>query len=675
MNLGLIDWTIVFIGLVILVLSATRTKKYFLSVAGFLASNRLAGRYLLCIGSGAAGSGAVNMLAIFEMYYRGGFAIRWWEQMLGPIVAIVLLSGWIVYRFRQTRALTMAQFFEMRYSKNFRIFVGILAFFAGILNFAIAPAVGGRFFIYFCGLPDNFILLGMSFSTFPIVMLFLLGISLFFTFLGGQIAILITDFLQGIFSYIFFLLIFLYLFFHFGWSNIIEGAYYSPPQESLINPFKAGDTNEFNIWFFLIWAFAIFFTHMSWQGTQGFNSAAKTPHEARMATVISGYRGYIGTATLVLIAIAAYGMMHNPKYSNIATLVSDTLSNIENPQIRKQVTVPVVFSKILPIGLLGCFCLFILGSFISSANSALHSWGCILIQDVILPFKKKNVTSQNHLLLLRLAVLSVAIVVFFFSLFFRQTSHLIMWVNITAALYAGAGAVIIGGLYWKRGTTVAAWTAMIVGLTISAAGIIIKQIDPDFFINEQFMSFTAMLSSLLSYIFVSFINTKTFDLDRILHRGKYAIKEDQVVVRSFTEGGILQRLGITKEFTMSDKFIYFFMFIWTIIWGVVFVIGTIWNLITEVPIRAWAEFWRIWTYIHGVFAFFIAIWLVIGGFRDLSSLLRRLATAKCDDLDDGNVQHQIIAESIIRDDDAQAKTNKANIEDSTDSIGNLKEVH
>ena len=39
---------------------------------------------------------------------------------------IVGISGWVIYRFRETCALTLAQFFEIRYSKKFRIFTGMM---------------------------------------------------------------------------------------------------------------------------------------------------------------------------------------------------------------------------------------------------------------------------------------------------------------------------------------------------------------------------------------------------------------------------------------------------------------------------------------------------------------------------------------------------------------------
>ena len=162
MSMHWIDWTIVVVVITLITVIARSTKKYTKSVADFLAANRSAGRYILNVAGDMTGIGAITVLGMFEIYYSAGFPAAWWSLMGLPLGMILAATGWIVYRFRETRALTMAQFFEIRYSKKFRIFAGLLAFLSGIINFAIFPAVGSRFFIHFCGLPNTLHILGFG---------------------------------------------------------------------------------------------------------------------------------------------------------------------------------------------------------------------------------------------------------------------------------------------------------------------------------------------------------------------------------------------------------------------------------------------------------------------------------------------------------------------------------
>ena len=116
-----------------------------------------------------------------------------------PLQLLIGLSRWVTYRFRQTRALTMAQFLEMRYGKKFRIFAGSICFTSGVINFGIFPAVGANFFNNFCGFAESFTLLGLTLPTYPALTLGLVVVVLHFAMVGGQIAVMTTDFLQATF--------------------------------------------------------------------------------------------------------------------------------------------------------------------------------------------------------------------------------------------------------------------------------------------------------------------------------------------------------------------------------------------------------------------------------------------------------------------------------------------
>ncbi|SVB11359.1 uncharacterized protein METZ01_LOCUS164213, partial [marine metagenome] len=135
MNLSLIDWLIVLISFAGMVLAVNTTKGLMKSVSDFLAAGRSAGRYVVSISSGIAGLGAISVVSFLEMGYVSGFAMAWWGFSSALIILFITVSGWVIYRFRSTRCLTLPQFFEIRYSRRFRIFTGIIAFSAGIINF------------------------------------------------------------------------------------------------------------------------------------------------------------------------------------------------------------------------------------------------------------------------------------------------------------------------------------------------------------------------------------------------------------------------------------------------------------------------------------------------------------------------------------------------------------
>ena len=113
MNIHWIDWTILIVFTAFLVFMALITRKYSRSVADFLSANRLGGRYLLMMSNDMAGTAAIQVIAGFEMFYLAGFASQLWGLAGIPIALFLAVSGWIIYRYRQTRSMTIGQFFEM----------------------------------------------------------------------------------------------------------------------------------------------------------------------------------------------------------------------------------------------------------------------------------------------------------------------------------------------------------------------------------------------------------------------------------------------------------------------------------------------------------------------------------------------------------------------------------
>jgi SSS family solute:Na+ symporter len=230
----------------------------------------------------------------------------------------------------------------------------------------------------------------------------------------------------------------------------------------------------------------------------------------------------------------------------------------------------------------------------------------------------------------------VAAFIFFFSLLFKQGQYILLFFAITGAIFAGgSGAVIIGGLYWKRGTTAAAWAAMLTGSSIAVSGIILHQIKTDFFINGQMFWAIGMFCSALVFVLVSLLGKRrVHDMDKLLNRGKYAVLDETKIVTAVPSRG-WKMLGMGKEFTCGDKFIYIANYIWTGAWTLVFIIGTIYNLSHDVPDQSWMKFWNIYLKIHLTLTVIVIFWFIIGGAKDLKAMIGKLRTMKRDDTDDG----------------------------------------
>ena len=686
MNLHLVDWLIVFVALVGMFYSVSFSSGLMKSVTDFLSAGRTAGRYLISVSSGVAGLGAISVVMFLEMGYIAGFSLAWWGLSQGIIILMLTMSGWVIYRFRSTRCLTLAQFFEKRYSRKFRIFTGIVAFTAGIINFGIFPAVGAQFFISYCGLPESFI----GIPVFPLVMIILLSISLYFVYTGGQIAVIIADFFQGIFATFVLIVVVLYLFFSVGWDQVSHSLEQTPlklakeeitklqgdeayiklsdkekekrkneidekyENSSRINPFKTSNVEDFNFWYFLIGIIGIMYGTMGWQGSQAYNSSAKSAHEAKMGSVLAGFRGLPQGLFFLLVPVLIYVFMNHADYASVAASVELSLQDLETDTLRSQMRGPIVLSTVLPIGLLGAFAALMVAAFISTHDTYLHSWATILVQDVIMPFREKPFDKDTHLKVLRYAILGVAVFIFFFSLLFQQNQAIALFFAITAAIFAGgSGAVIIGGLYWDRGTTKAAWTAIIIGALISVSGVLVKQISVEWLndtssyvqlknilefirnINGQEYWGISMGASAFAYVMVSLLdNSEPFNMDKLLNRGKYAIEGEKKIINENTElGWKIFLMG--EEFTRGDKLIYILNYVWTGIWTLVFIVGTIYNLSNEVSDASWMFFWRNYIYIFIVISLLIIVWFTVGGFHDLKIMMDKLKTEKRDHHDDG----------------------------------------
>lgn len=617
------DWLLVLALLMFMIGSAFTTRKYQTSVADFLVANRCAGRYLLGVSEGIASVGVVTVIGIFEIYYEAGFSLIWWAAVYNLALLGIAMSGWVVYRYRQTRAMTLAQLLEMRYSRRFRIFAGILIFISGTLNFGIFPAIGARFFQHFCGIGSwNVRIAGVLEIDliYALILVILIGLALFFTFMSGQISVMLISFIQGtIFNFVLCLVV-IYLIYQVSWADVVSILLERPKGQSMLDPFNAGQTKNFNVWFYVIQTFGAFYCVRAWQGNQGYFGAALNPHEARMGNILGLWRTLTQQFMMFIIPVFAYVFLRHASFTEAANSVNAHLSALSDPVLQTQLTTTVTLSNLLPVGLIGAFAAAMLAAQVSTDDTYMHSWGSVFIQDVVIPLRKKHFRAEEHVKYLKYSICGVGVFAFLFSLLFPQNDYVMMYLAMTGTIWlGGAGAVIIGGLYWKKGSTLGAYGALITGILFAIISFALPRMwshyGKEFPLNSQELWFISMLASSVVYIVLSLINNEIYDLDKLLHRGKYQVKEISPAEENKTDKlKLWQRfVGVTTDFTAVDKAIYFGIFGYIVLMCLILLLGSIWHFLFGIEESVWKIVWYVYVWTTVLLCIVTVLWYAVGG--------------------------------------------------------------
>jgi SSS family solute:Na+ symporter len=346
----------------------------------------------------------------------------------------------------------------------------------------------------------------------------------------------------------------------------------------------------------------------------------------------------MGLMMLLVPILAAVAMQH-ADFATTAESVTAQLATIEGEAVRTQLQTPLVLTRLLPAGLMGMLCAMMLAAFISTHDTYLHSWGSIFVQDVVMPFRKKPLDPRTHLRALRISYVGVALFAFFFSWLYVPTEAILLFFAATAAIFAGwSGIVTIGGLYTRWGSTPGAWAALVVGGGIPLYGVVAQKIDEKLVpLNGQELWAAGMAAAIVVYVLFSLLRPGSFDLDRLLRRGKHEVPgEREIVARDVGIGWRIFAMG--PEFTRGDRTIYILTYVWTFLNIAVFVAGTTINLTSDVSDEAWLAYWKIYVWVNVCLSGLVILWFGIGGIRDIRRMLARLAARERDAEDDGFVR-------------------------------------
>ncbi|MBN1554787.1 MAG: sodium:panthothenate symporter [Phycisphaerae bacterium] len=744
-----IDWCITLLPLVFIMGMAVYSRRYVRGVADYVAAGRVAGRYVIAVGDLESAVGLMSLVGLVEMKYQTGYALDFWGG-IGIIFSLVIsLTGYCVYRFRETKAMSLGQFLEIRYSRPLRIYAAFLRAIGDTMGNAIGPTVAATFFIYFLGLPHQVILFGITVPTFLILVAIVLTLAMVVIWMGGRIALLITDCIQGLMSYPIFVIITVYVLWNYSLLNEITPVMMDRVEgESFLNPFDIHKLRDFNLFMLGVGLFSRFLNRANWFGNDN-SSCGRTPHEQKMAGVLGAWRGGFYWTMSMLLAVFIITIMAHVKYSPQARDIRVELSNKVAEKVIKddatrsrlmetitalpeqkhvigvdpplsndkdmdtayldaaretlgkdgegnyvykqfetfyhQMMIAVTMRRLAPIGIMGVFCLLMIMLMISTDDSRIVNCSAGIIQDIVVPLRKKPLTPKEHLFWLRMCALGVAIFFFLFSMFFVQIDYINMFITIMLGIWTGgAGAVMVFGLYSRFGNTAGAFTSLFLGSSISVGGVALQsawakhvypfldrmgwtggldhflrtitspfapyvdwKMDPvKFPINSYEIYFLAMVFSLIGYVAVSLLTYREpYNLDRMLHRGKYSIDGEKKIHSPWTWRSVWGKLvGITPEYSKWDRVIAWSVFGYSFVFQllIMFIAVLVWNAISPWPRDWWRHFFFFKVMTMGLIVGIVStVWFMIGGIRDTRRMFKDLAKRVDNPLDDGRVEGHV----------------------------------
>ena len=761
-----LSWMIVILPVLGVLFAAFYSKRYVKDVADYLACGRVAGRYVISVGDMAAGLSVISLVAACEANYQVGIAYHFWGAINTPISVLLALSGYCVYRFRQTRCLSIGQFLELRYSRSFRMVAASIRTIAEMITNAIGPAVAVRFFIYFLGIPHHFTILGMELPTYGIMVAVLLIIATAIIWPAGRISLLVTDSIQGMMSYPIFVIFVVFVLSNISWFNDVAPVMLDRAAgESFLNPKDIHNLRDFNMFAIFAGIVSNILNRAAWIGNDT-SGSARNPHEQKMASILGTWRNGFSYTMMSLIGLFLITYMLSNRYASEARDVRVRLSDkvaaevVARPEIRAKIAekvaaIPVashvigqdppysqknnpdtpyldavlttlraempnnddsaaaakgenvakhenpnfVFQKfrslynqmMMPTLLGGLFSPLLMGLFtllmvmllISTDDSRIFNASSTIIQDIVVPIRRKEMSVFEHLTWLKGCTLGVTILFFVISLFFAQLDFINMFTTMMCALWLGAsGPIMLGGLYTRFGTTFGAWCSLAFGSGTAFIGLLLQRNWADhvypwieghgyvgvvgnafvavskpfnpwivwemnpikFPVNSIEISFIAMMLGIVGYLLGSLITYREpFNLDRLLHRGKYHPDGEQpVVVEKLSVGSFIYRrmIGITPEYTRGDRLIAWSVFLWSIVYGfgIMFCGVLIWNKFSPWPVQRWGVYYYITTILASILVGCVStVWFMWGGFRDMVAMFRDLAARVANPLDDGRV--------------------------------------
>ena len=407
----------------------------------FLIGGRKMGPFVTALSAGASDMSGWLLMGLPGAMYMMGLSGSWLAIGLttGAFLNYLIVAPRLrVYTEVAKNAITLPVFFENRFRDKSQLLklvssVFILVFFT--LYTSAGMVSGGRLFESAFGMDYS---IGLWVTSLVVV---------FYTFIGGFMAVSLTDAVQGTIMVIALLLIPTVVIFQLGGIGETVDTIYTKDTNYMD---MLRGTTAISIVSLLAWGLGYFGQPHILVRFMAIDSVKDIKKARRV-----GMTWMIGTV-LGSLLLGFFGIAYLQQFD------TDTMLQFDASQELSE-TIFIYLSKALFHPLIGGFLLSaILAAVMSTISSQLLVTSSSMTEDIYKTFFNKHATAKNMLIMSRISVLVVAVVAFLLALD-PQESILGLVGNAWAGFGAAFGPLVILSLLWKRTTAMGALSGMLVG--------------------------------------------------------------------------------------------------------------------------------------------------------------------------------------------------------------------
>ena len=442
----LLDGSIVGVYLLATMIAGLMVRKYVARVDHFLVAGREMNVYLGIASLAATEFGIVTAMYTSQAGYTRGFAGAIPGVCNAIAMFVVGYTGFCVKPLRDSGVMTIPELFERRYGKFVRWLSGVVIVLGGLLNMGVFLRVGGQFLVVCCGMNLRYLELAMT--------VLLVGVAVY-TILGGMLSVLVTDFLQFVVMSAGLLVVTFLVLHHVGWDKLVA-AVQTHHGDGGFNPFIPKDLGwPFVLSNLLVNTAAV----LTWQAVIARLLAARDSH--------TGRKVYTGTSFFFVCRWVIPGLWGIAALAMIEPSVVEKIGLQFGEKEGSLFAMPYLLSQIVPAGMMGLLVAAMLAADMSTDSSYMLTWGSVIYNDILAPFRKVAWSEKKGLLWNRCIIALIGIFLLIWGLWYKLEGNLWEYLQTTGTIYlASMTVLLVACCYWKRANNWGAIAAIVVGAAL-----------------------------------------------------------------------------------------------------------------------------------------------------------------------------------------------------------------